>query len=175
MSTIPVQPSWVVGQQVNAAALNAIPNGLAWLYQSRPVCTVRAASSLTTSLPNQTWTTVQMNTVDADTDSGFSTSTSLYTCATAGWYFVMGCGVFQTPASNTGSRAIRFALNGNPVAGIAAHPPSNYNAGVSLQRTVYMGRGDTLALQAFQDCGSTISTGANGTEYPFMSLFFYGA
>lgn len=170
---IPQQPNWYVGQQVNSADLNQIPAGINWLNTQRPICVVYANSA--TQLNQQQWTTVILQNVNTDSDGGWNLNTNAYTAQTAGWYLVVGCVVFNTPPNpnNTGSRATRIVLNGNPVAGISAHAPSNFNTGVSLQRSVYMGVGDTLAIQGFQDSGQMFHTATNNTECPFIALAWY--
>src|SRR6266702_7411794 len=147
-----VQPSWTVGQEITAAELNNIPNGVTFVYNGRPLLAVHDGGSGTTSIPNQTWTQIKLGTVDIDTHSGWSTTSNQYTAALSGWYMVMGCAVLTGQSATGHSAAVRLVINGTPVAGMGscAYPSDGSSVpGVSISRMVYMAEADILQIQAF--------------------------
>lgn len=116
-----------------------------------------------------TYTSLNLDSEVLDTEGGHSTSTntSRYTAVYAGLYQVSYTASFPTNA--TGNRSIRLVVNGAAITGnggcvveLPACTGSNswVGAGAAL---VYLGVGDYLEMQAWQNSGATLALNTTNT------------
>lgn len=130
------------------------------------------------SIANATFVSLGFDTNEVDTYSGHSTVTNntRYTAQVAGWYEVTGMICFTT--NNAGERRGQFMKNGSA---IIASQPVGVSTAVSSSGLVMPARkvslivGDYVEMQAWQNSGGALNTGAGGTTCCFMSIHWIHA
>lgn len=160
--------AFLAGQDLTAAALN--------LFGIGPIAHLRQTT--VQSIPSATFTTINFDSEDIDTDSGHSnvTNNSRYTAPIDGYYELSGCITF---AAGTGFRATRWARNatvipGSQVDGTAA-------AGAEwpvMARTVkvFLTAGDYVQIQVYQDSGGgALNTGVGSDTQSTMTVTYLRA
>ena len=170
MSQFPSQHTYAANEALTAANLNTHSNGIAWLTQKKP-SVFAYQNSLTTSCGNTAWTTIVCDTVLVDTESGYNTSTGIYTAPVAGYYLCNGGVCFAT--NGNGSRAIRFNSTGGVAPGIESTAGSGaVNIDICISVIVKLTANQQVWLQAYQDSGgdlaTTINTANNRAEQSFF-------
>ncbi|MGE7439616.1 hypothetical protein [Kitasatospora sp. NPDC001175] len=162
-ASVPVWPTVVPGNYVTSALANTLSVNGGFL-SSPPdfVGTQQTAQSIAAT----TWVALTMDTTQLDTYGGHSntTNSSRYTCQSgaAGWYTV--CGVAAFVVNNTGARASRLQVNGNPIAGacsFAMTPGFNAPGVATPTRDIYLNAGDYVEVAAWQNSGGAINTTIN--------------
>lgn len=116
----------------------------------------------TQSIPNNTWTAINFDAEDFDNYGGHDNSTNpdRYTVQKTGVYVLTGSGDLVQNA--TGTRGVRFTVNGTAVPGSAVGP----NAGASdlwsasISTVLSLTAGDIVRLEVLQV--STAALNANG-------------
>lgn len=167
--------TWVAGEIVTAGDLNAQGRDhINFLTNGIPHAQIenRQLTGSAQSIADNSWTNITMDTVLRDTENGFN-STGAYTVQVSGWYYVMGGIVWQDDA--TGSRGVRFAVNGYPsVSGAQIKRSSAAVAcGVNLTRMIPLVEGNILTVQGWHNAGAARSIKITEPEICFLDLFFY--
>ena len=127
MGTVPVVPTWSVGEDITAADLQAMSDAIAWDFATRPFAFM-AQTVAQTGWTSGTFTAVTFTTEVVDRDGQHSTTlnTSRVTIGgTLGWYRVTG---LYAAAANSAATLVRasIALNGTAVNGsYAAQSPAS--------------------------------------------------
>jgi len=176
MATIPTFITWVTGQVVTAAQLNANVRDGGNFFLSWPVAELR--QTVAQSIANGTPTAVTFDTEDIDTDNGHSTvsNTSRYVGQTAGRFQVSGGVGFA--ASATARRSAQWFKNGSVInAGSAMVPATAANdmAVAARTMTVFLnGSTDFVELDAYQESGGALNTFVTGNGQPSMSVRMVG-
>lgn len=119
MATVPVEITWVTGQIVTAAQLNANLRDAINFLISRPLLVVRKTAGQ--NITGTTWTAVTWDTEDKDNDGMHSTvtNTSRATAVTQGWYSHQVTMDWAASASN--DRSLAWTINGAGRAGKVQH------------------------------------------------------
>ena len=115
----------------------------------------------TQSVTSGTWTTLSLNTSQADTYGGHDnvTNNSRYTAQVAGVYAVCGVSAFAT--NSTGVRGTRLHINGSVVQGTAQMMTPATSSGTGLPtpvRTIRLAVGDYVEVAGWQSSGGPLST-----------------
>lgn len=120
---------------------------------------VHLASNL--SINSATVTTVHFDTVDRDTDTGWSASTFLYTIPTTGWWSFNAIMAWAT--NGTGVRLLSFAGTIPIAAATASTDPSidAFGRGV-ISGQYYATSGQTIGVAVYQTSGGALNTGHGG-------------
>jgi hypothetical protein len=150
-------PTFAIGGKIKAADMNFLLGGGA---NRRPSLLLHVNSPV--SIPNAANTTVKWDTVDEDTDAGYSAATGIYTIQTAGlWLF----SAYLTWAANgTGERtgSINQAGSLNVTIGdstlLAASDPGNAGR-ATVQGITRCAVNDTIQLPVFQSSGGALNFG----------------
>ena len=137
----------------------------------------RARGTSATSIANNSYTSVNLQTEDFDDDGMHSTSvnTSRFTAQRDGRYLVAGGVGFS--GNTTGRRGARIALNGASVEGTATLLIATSASAVAVStRTavVEMVVGDYVEVQAFQDSGGALNTSTTSEVQPSLMAEFRG-
>lgn len=154
----PTPHTFASGEVITAANLNTFGSGLSWLAGGsaglKPV--FRAHQATAQSIPNAAWTTVTLDTVDEDTDSGWTAGTNTYTVKTAGvWIWGLAIGF---AANGTGWRGGYLnGLTANATWHSAAEP-SNFGSFSQAWPAVRLAAGATVIFQAQQTSGGALNT-----------------
>jgi hypothetical protein len=159
---VPAQRSWVVGEIVTAAYLNANIRDAVNYCLAPPMCDVN--SSVTQSLLTGVVTALTFDTEVYDNDGAHSTvtNTSRITFQTAGWYHYEG--VYVAAANATGYRGAFALKNGTVYKAGTRYPAPAVNTGVAtVSGYMNVSAGDYLEIAGIQTAG-TLSTdvSANG-------------
>lgn len=182
MATVPSMRTWVDGEVITAAFMNAnFRDPANWLAGgptgSKPHGSVWQFSN-TTSIAHQTWTTVKWDFEDVDTDNSFtfSGSPSLadhYEVNTAGYYLVTGHLNWDNSQTD-GSRAARLTLNGNIIAGAYESTLATTVAtGLTVTALVACSVGNDIALQGWQSNAATAAISTNLNHFAFRNETSY--
>lgn len=167
---VPALRTWTPGEIVTAAMLNGNVRDAVGFVLAPPAAVLRSTAAQ--SIPNNSWTSLTMNTEDVDNDGGHSTVTnpSRYTAQTAGWWRVNG-GTMTFAGNNTGTRGTRLTVNGVAVAASRNLVVASAAIAVSVPLVgieVYLDVGQYMEMQAFQDvstpAGAALSTLATPVE-----------
>lgn len=156
MPQVPQPRTWVVGDTVSAARLNALRDAINFLLNPPMFAGYQATAQ---SIPNLTETAVIIDTVTQDSATGYNVSTpTRYTAQYSGWYEVVGKVNFNSTAS--GFRAVSFHVNGNAV---VPNPQANEPTSGGVNNiepvavgTVYLNAGDYVELTAYQNTGAAV-------------------
>lgn len=161
MATIPVFRTWVAGEIVTAAFLNANVRDAGNFFLSWPVAELR--QTVAQSIANGgTGAALLFDVEDIDTDNGHSTvtNTSRYTGQTAGRFQLSGAS--HLAANVTGRRGCWWRLNAADVAASMSLGPASAAfdmASVSRVRTIVLnGSTDYVELVAYQESGGALLT-----------------
>lgn len=135
-----------------------------------PVWTVYQSS--TTTLPNNTWTTIGFDSqLVLSGHGGHSTSSnnSRYTCPVDGVYELSGKISFDS--NTTGRRQSRWILNGSAIVGseLVLPPASSFPMIPVASIRVRLVVGDYVEVQANHDSGASRVTQIGGTISSYMS------
>lgn len=116
--------------------------------------TQSVAQTLTTS----TLTKITFTNVVADTRSAYTTATSTYTVAVAGWYWFSA--IVHYASNATGVRVTHAVQNGvgSPVLSHGAAANSSQILSTVNSAPVLCAVGDTLIIEGFQSSGGNLST-----------------
>lgn len=122
----------------------------------------RVYRSSTQSINNITWTAITFDSETRD-DGGFhstSSNTDRMTAPATGWYQISAN--IEFVASSTGSRMVRFYLNGTTeIARAALASIATYSTFVPLTATYYLTASDYVTCDVFQDSGGSLNVGTS--------------
>jgi hypothetical protein len=160
MGTVPSYRTWVAGEIVTAAELNAnIRDGGNFLIGSA-IALLRQATLQ--SIPNAAFTSISFDASDVDSDGGHSnvTNNSRYVGKTPGWFQFSGGANVATNV--TGQRATQWAKNaaGLVASGVLVAAPAAFPSW-TVARTHFIqlnGSTDFVELQFFQNSGGALNT-----------------
>jgi len=178
MATVPVQITWVSGQVVTAAQMNANVRDAVNFLLNPPAAAVRqtVAQTLTTAVS----TAITMDIEDRDNDGMHSTSsnTSRLTANTPGWYLAAGGVTFV--ANATGSRTTFWRLNGTTVQPALGGNQVTASAGASSRVPCapyhfFLNVTDYLEILGNQNSGGNLNTEALTGEQPSLSALWCGS
>lgn len=123
----------------------------------RPACIEVEMVSAAQTITNATPTTVKFDTIRREDDEAgalsYSTSTGLFTIATAGWYLLEAG--FRWANNATGVRHMLFKRNATTMGRL-----SQASTGITYQngsRLLHCSASDTISIEAEQDSGSSVS------------------
>jgi hypothetical protein len=170
----PVSYTAVTGNFLTAALWNAQVRDASAFFAAPPA--FRAYSTVTQSLTDNTWTSLNLDTEQFDNYGGHSTSTntSRYTCQLAGIYLVTGVATFAS--NGTGNRAVRLAVNGTAYPGSfvkAPAPVTTASGGQITTALVSLAVGDYVEVMGNQNSGTALATSFSGPDvYPSLSVLW---
>lgn len=122
----------------------------------------RVYRSSTQSVNNISWTAITFDSETRD-DGGFhstSSNTDRMTAPATGWYQISAN--IEFVASSTGSRMVRFYLNGTTeIARAALASIATYSTFVPLTATYYLTASDYVTCDVFQDSGGSLNVGTS--------------
>lgn len=123
--------------------------------------TVSAYQSTAQSIPNATWTNINLQTVNWDTNSGFASST--YTIPTTGYYQINANVALSTSAA--GEFVVGLIKNGvNTAYGFDLQTTTLHNNANAVSAVLHCTSGDTLNVGIFQNTGAAQNT-VNGAVW----------
>ncbi len=161
MATVPVMRTWVAGELVTAAYMNANIRDAGNFVRARPMAILRQAAAQ--SVPNGAWTAILMDTEDLDRDAGHSTSsnTSRYVGKTPGYYMFPYTLPFTATA--TGARGARIRVNGADSATTGCGRSTTNGTAVDTALcgvgfTYLNGSTDYAELVGYQNSGGALNT-----------------
>jgi hypothetical protein len=159
--TAPVEASRVVGDGLTAAYMNSNVRDAVNFLATPPIARMRASG--TQSIGNTTWTAINFDITDFDTDSGHSnvTNNSRYTAQVKGYYRITG--------------TVAYAVNFVPIASYAingsrAAAGSRVGGGTNLSTTstadiediIHLSVNDYVELMTIQNSGVAAATAFSG-------------
>lgn len=158
-STVPVMATEAPGNYITGALWNAQVAALGNFLMNPP--RFRGYQATTQSCADNTWTSLNIDTEEFDTEGGHSnvTNTTRYTCQVAGTYLIVGASAFAGNA--TGNRAVRLTVNGNAIHGSFvknAAPTATHSAGCVTTAYAALAVGDYVEVQGLQSSGAALST-----------------
>ncbi len=175
MATIPTFRTWVAGEIVTAAYMNANVRDGGNFFLAQPVAELRQTVAQT--LTSGVYGAILLDTEDADTDNAHSTvtNTSRYTSPTAGRLLCGGAVSFV--ANGTGVRVAQWGLNGANVNGgsaeIVPHGTIAVSVPARLKTIAVNGTTDYVELFGFQNSGGNLNTDSGtGVNQAGMSIFW---
>jgi len=127
-------------------------------------------STAQTAIANATFTKVQFQTEDYDTNSNFDSTTNYRFTPTVAGYYQFNSGVNASPAISAGGQLISIYKNGAEFKrGQLVSVVAGIGAGSTVASQMYMnGSTDYVEIYMFQNCGST-STISTGTFYTYFN------
>ena len=127
-------------------------------------------STAQTAIANATFTKVQFQTEDYDTNSNFDSTTNYRFTPTVAGYYQFNSGVNASPAIAAGGQLISIYKNGAEFKrGQLVSVVAGIGAGSTVASQMYMnGSTDYVEIYMFQNCGST-STISTGTFYTYFN------
>ncbi|MEU9702816.1 hypothetical protein [Streptomyces sp. NPDC047981] len=136
-------------------------DGQAWQYaQGRAsilFCASQTLSGQVQSIASNTWTALNLPTVDVDEATGWNGSHT-YTVPRTGWWRVSGHAVFANDAQ-TGMRGARLVVNGSGVQRATWLTPAGNGAiAVGGSALLKLNAGNTLQLAAYQSHTAAVKT-----------------
>jgi hypothetical protein len=158
MATVPAEITWVTGQVVTAAQLNANLRDAINFLIAPPLFVGR--QTVAQSVNTAAWTALALDAEDKDSDGMHSTvtNTSRATAQTQGWYDLQYTGGFAADASTNTLRAVAYHVNGANRAG----KTQTFNDGTDIALTggasVFLNVGDYTEAAVFQNRGSALNT-----------------
>jgi hypothetical protein len=159
---VPIPYTWQVGDIANAALLNAqIRDGLTFALNP-PLFLGNATSSQ--SIANNTWTSINVPSLLADTYAGFSNS-SRYNAQVTGWYTV--CGAVAWTVNSTSGRGAQIYRNNAPLLGHGSFVQAasgTTTSSVTPTRDVFLNAGEYVELFAYQNSGGAVGTVVNSDQ-----------
>jgi hypothetical protein len=174
---VPTPRTWSVNDLVSGALLNTNIRDAINYLANPPLFLGR--QTVAQSIPNATFTALAFDTNDTDSYAGHSTVTnnSRYTAQVAGWYMVTGV---VTYGASTNSHRGAIAKNGVQVNGAVAIPvvggATSAAADVVFPTVpVFLGVGDYVQLQTYQDTGAAFSTSVIAAREPSFTVWWMHA
>jgi hypothetical protein len=160
MATVPLPHLFAVGELVTADNINTYYSGISFL-ENVPI--FDGSQATPQSIPNNAFTSVNIDTTVIDTYNGHSnvTNNSRYTAQVAGWYLPTAGATWAT--NPTGNRDYAFAKNGTAIGATSAAYPtvaSGVPAGAPNSRMVFLNIGDYVEFQVLQSSGGALSLSA---------------
>ena len=175
MATIPTEITFVVGAVLTAAQLNSGMRDLGNFWISgRPLCLV--TQSVGQAIPTGAFTplTFDVETIDRDGMHSTSTNTDRLTAVTPGWYMLGGGVGFAGPGAASTRRGCQWQLNGSAITGgsvLISVGGTSAQAVPARAFPVYLNAGDYLRLAAYQDTGSSLTTGSSDSASTASALW----
>lgn len=168
MATVPVPRTWVTGEVVTAAYMNANVRDAVNYLIAPPLCVAKQTSAQ--SLANATSTAITLDAEDKDSDGMHSNSVnpSRLTAVTAGWYSAQT--TINFAANATGLRLATFYINGSEVGRRTeiTNGGAVFSTAISTAGTMYLAVGDYLESRAWQNSGGSLNTAPAGTDLPYL-------
>jgi hypothetical protein len=158
VATVPAPITWVTGTVVTAAQLNTnIRDGLNF-FVLPPICVLR--QTIVQSIPNGTWTGLNMDVEDIDRDNGHSTvtNTSRYTAQTSGWYQAEGTYAYAGGGGSAGYRLAGLRINGAVTPFAVNGWATTLGCSTGTAAKAFLNVGDYLELAVQQFSGVSINT-----------------
>lgn len=161
----PTIPTWVTGQQLTSSQLNQLSAALSFALNP-PM--FRAWQSTGQNIPSSAATVLTLDTIDYDTDSGWSAAAHGYVVPFSGrWRFEFGYGPV---ANTTGIRAADLTQNGTNVAGTGPTEPGTTPFELVVgTATITCNVGDLICVNGYQTSGITLGTSGGGAQASYLS------
>ncbi|HRT83932.1 MAG TPA: hypothetical protein P5523_04775, partial [Bacteroidales bacterium] len=134
------------------------------------VCAARFTKTTSQSIPTNTDTLIDYETVDYDTHGAFNLSTDRYTAPLAGYYAIAVSTEYA--ANGTGQRATQLYKNGSLFCELGAHATvsASFTSRVFGNTTLYLNAGDYLELYGYQSSGGNLNLCVSGDDYTYVSI-----
>lgn len=176
MSVIPTPHTFTVGEVVTAATMNGQRDAFRFLLGGAATYKPSFRAYMATTgqvLATGTNTTIKFNTVLEDTDSAYSTSTGIYTCATAGLYSVSYSFCVASISSN--EMDMWITATSVPSFGFARAVGSSDSLGrCAGSGIVRLAAADTIKIVGVQGTGGNVTTGI-GLGSTFTPAVYFAA
>lgn len=163
MATVPSEITWVAGQVVTPAQLNANLRDAVNFIITPPMAVLRQVSTQSLATSGQ-WAAITWDTEDLNRDAMHSTVTnpSRVTANTAGWYHLST--TLDFAANTAGQRAVGWRINGSGTSGPTAGKEqiqalSSFDAALNTSGDVFLNVGDYIEIVGYQSSGGALSTG----------------
>lgn len=170
--TVPRTATKASGQLITGALWNAGPYALGNFLLNVPM--FRGRQNTSQSIANGTYTALNLDVTDVDTDSGHSnvTNNTRYTCQVAGWYWVEGYVAF--PAGGSSGRLVcAVAKNGTYVTASEQFLERTSDLqSCSASALVQLSTGDYVEIWGQQGSGVSLSTFIGTDLDCCMNLFW---
>lgn len=125
------------------------------------------------SITNATYTALNQDVEDLDTEDGHSGSSSTYTCLSEGWYLILVTAAFAFHA--TGLRIAAIGLNGTNLTQGTTQVPTVTTGGsgtiVTGSAIVYLSISDSVDVRGYQTSGGNL----NATGYLQLTQIIRGS
>lgn len=158
MAAIPPIPTFTTSEVLVSSDMNKIATALSFLLTNRPLA--KAHQTVAQTFVNVTAAFITFDTVDIDTDAGFTgtgSGTDRYVCRTTGWYAVKATVSYAT--NNTGARLAVVLVNGvQQNSSTTEQAVSTAVTTATVSELIKMNAGDYLQVQGYQDSGVSINT-----------------
>jgi hypothetical protein len=107
------------------------------------------------SIPNTTYTTITLNTIDVDPNSNFNTGTSTYTAPVAGRYLISGA---VHLAATSGVIVVALLVNGTIRSVSGEQVTSSQTPMAASTAVLLLNLSDTVTMQCYQNTGGAVNT-----------------
>lgn len=170
--TLPATATKASGQLITGALWNAGPYALSKFLLAPPV--FRARQQTAVAFPSGSWVSAQFDTIDMDSDSGWSNANlSNYYAQVPGWYWVEGYMAWGNGGGATGRFEAVITKNGTDVPGSAQFSLMyadlmSIGAGTLVQLAV----GDYVQILGRQNTGNTVNTFGGSDLCPCLNVFW---
>lgn len=121
----------------------------------------RAYLGTNQSIPNNAWTSLNLDTINYDGLTEFSTSSHAFTAQASGYYQFVGHAQFADTAVGT-MTGVGFLVNGVRYGNLRRAASGSWDELMNVD-ILYVGAGQSVYLDAFTDRGATTTINANGT------------
>jgi hypothetical protein len=160
------QPSWDDATAATAALVNGNTGitGVCNFLANPPV--FRAHATTTQSIATSAAATVALGTVDADTYSGWNSSTGTYTVKQPGIY--LAGALVPYAANGTAVRVAGISVNGIPYWGPASNAGTADLCNVAKTQMFSLNAGDTVQLVTWQNSGGALGTATSAQARMFL-------
>ena len=130
---------------------------------------VRAYSNSEQIVQRATWTKVQLNAENYDTQSEFDSTTNYrFTAKKSGYYLVIGS-IFWKSSADQCYHGIYIRKNGNTATDGSIRSSGSDGFVVKVSDVIYLATNDYLELWCFHNVGSNINIGS-GSDLTFMVI-----
>lgn len=170
MATVPVEITWVTGQIVTAAQLNANLRDAINFLIAPPLMVLRKTAGQ--NINTTTWTAITFDTEDKDNDGMHSTvtNTSRATAVTQGWYALDTN--LDWAANATGQRLLAWTINGAGRAGkVHFNAAGAFDTAQNTSGKIFLNVGDFAEVTGWQNGANPLATANTDGDPRFQMLW----
>jgi hypothetical protein len=134
------------------------------------VCLVRVVKDNSQSVPDNTNTLVNYETVDHDTHGAWNLATDRFTAPSAGFYCVSVSTEFAANAA--GQRANQLYIDGSLYCELGAQPVNSgtFTSRVFGTTVVYLRANQYVEIFAYQSSGGALNVCVSGNDYTYLTI-----